>query len=152
MSNLKTRFGTLDYNEEDIVTLSDGLVGFPAHTRFLLLEHKPGSPFRWLQSIDEAGVAFLVANPSHYLPNYELVLGDAHVARLSLTPETPTLVFTTATIPHGRPNDLTLNLAGPIVINVETRTGRQIVLENEAYTTQHRVFPKADLHDSDVAA
>jgi len=152
MSNLNTRFGTLEFNEDDIVTLAEGLVGFPNLTRFLVLEHKPGSPFRWLQSVDEVATAFLVANPSHYVPNFELALPDAHVARLGLTPDTATLVFTTVTIPHGRPDDMTLNLAGPIVINLETRRGRQVVLENEAYTTQHRVFPKADQHDSDAAA
>lgn len=152
MSNLNTRFGTLDYHEDDVITLPEGLVGFSKLTRFLVLEHKPGSPFRWLQSTEDGATAFLVANPAHYVADYELVLGDAHVARLGLTPDTPTLVFTTATIPHGRPNDMTLNLAGPIVINVETRTGRQVVMENEAYTTQHRVFPKADQDDTEAAA
>ena len=50
------------------------------------------------------------------------------------------LVYTTASIPHGRPRDMTLNLAAPIVISGATRLGKQIVLENEAYTMRHRVF------------
>lgn len=152
MSTLQSRFGPVDYDESDLVTLEDGLVGFAKLTRFLVLEHKPGSPFRWLQSIDEPATAFLVADPFHYVADYAPTLTDTQVAVLGLTPETATLIFATASIPRGKPEELKLNLAGPIVINAETRRGRQVVLEDEAYTTQHRVFQTADQHDTSAAA
>lgn len=152
MSTLQSRFGPIDYEESDLVTFSDGLVGFAKLRRFLILEHKPGSPFRWLQSIEEPSTAFLLADPFHYVADYTPQLTDTQVAILGLTPETATLVFATASIPRGKPEELKLNLAGPIVINAETRTGRQVVLEDEAYTTQHRVFRTADQSDSSAAA
>ena len=152
MSTLESRFGTVDYQDGDVLHFPDGLVGFVSLTRFLLLEHKPGSVFRWLQSVDDPGVAFLVADPFHYVADYAPVIADAALAMLGLTPDTVTLTYVTATIPHGRPDDMTVNLAGPIVINAETGTGRQLVLDHEAYTTQHRGFPTADKQGVDAAA
>lgn len=152
MSTFESRFGTVEFEDQDVLNFPEGLVGFSKLTRFLLLEHKPGSTFRWLQSVDDPAVAFLVADPFNYVADYAPVLSDAALAALGLTPETVTLTYVTAAIPHGKPQEMTVNLAGPIIINAETGTGRQLVLENEAYTTQYRVFPTAEKQGSDAAA
>jgi len=39
---------------------------------------------------------------------------------------------------------MTLNLAGPLVINAAERIGRQIVLEDKAYPVRHRVFNQGE--------
>src|ERR1019366_623670 len=109
------------YTDADVVLFEDGLVGFPAHKRFLLVCHKPDSPFRWLQSLDEAQLAFLVTDPSHWVPTYAPIIGDADAVQLGLTDTTPRLVFVTVTIPPGQPDEMTLNLAGPILIDLERR-------------------------------
>lgn len=133
-----TRFGTVEFDGADVLQIDGGLVGLPELRRFVLFETKPGSPFSWLQSLDEPSMAFLVADPGHYMPEY----GD-EVARRC--PEVgDAVVFTTATVPPGRPRDTTLNLSGPIVVDATTRRGRQMVLEDSAYTTRHRVFPIAE--------
>lgn len=136
-----TRFGSIDYDETDILTVIDGLIGFSTLQRFVLLCQNPDSPFRWLQSIDEPALAFLLADPGRYVEGYGVDIDDVLAAQLGLTAETPTLLLTTATIPTGRPKDMTLNLTAPIVINVEKRLARQVVLENDAYTMRYRVFP-----------
>lgn len=138
-----TRFGTIQFQEGDVVTLPDGMVGFPRWTRFVLVQTRAGSPFRWLQSVEDPGLAFLLADPTAYCPNYAPELPDHVAGSLGLTEETPCLVLVTAAIPRGRPEDMTLNLAAPVVINLENRTGAQVVLESEAYTMKHRVFEQA---------
>ncbi len=45
---------------------------------------------------------------------------------MEIGPETPTMLFTTASIPPGKPDEMTLNLAGPIVINAAKRTAASI--------------------------
>ena len=139
MSTLSgTRFGTVEFDGADVLQIEGGLVGMPALRRFVLFEAKPGSPFSWLQSLDEPSMAFLVADPDRYVPDY-----GGEVARRC--PEiTDAVVLATATVPSGRPNDTTLNLSGPIVVDAATRRGRQMVLEDSAYTTRHRVFPCAE--------
>lgn len=140
---IETRFGQIEASEGDIVELLDGLIGFSNLRRFVLISHNPKSPFRWLQSLDETSMAFLVADPSQYLEDYQPEISDAAATALGLESSTPAMVYTTASIPKGSPRDLTLNLAAPIVINPATRVGMQVILENEAYTMKHRVFEES---------
>ena len=136
-----TRFGAVSFEEQDIITFPDGVIGFPQCTRFVVVSRSEQSPFRWLQSIDLPEFAFLVTDPACYVSNYEPVMGESLSAQLEIGEKTPTLLYTTVSIPHGSPHNMTLNLAGPIVINVETRIGRQFIVEDEAYTVKHRAFP-----------
>jgi flagellar assembly factor FliW len=147
-----TRFGDIEITDEDIVNFPEGLIGFPNSRRYVLLSAKPGSPFRWLQSLDEPALAFLCTDPAHYLPEYTPTISERHARDLKMTEDTARILLCTAAIPKGRPEDMTLNLAGPIVINAEVRQGRQIVLEDGAYTIRHRVFPQADRVKEPVAA
>lgn len=133
-----TRFGTVEFDGSEVLQFEGGLVGLPELRQFVLFEAKPGSPFSWLQSLDEPHLAFLVAEPERYVPEY-----GSDVARRC--PEiADAVVLATATIPAGRPQDTTLNLSGPIVVDAATRRGRQLVLEDSAYNTRHRVFPQSE--------
>jgi flagellar assembly factor FliW len=147
-----TRFGAIDYEEEDVLTFREGLIGFPNGRRYLLLSLKDDSPFRWLQSLEEPALAFLVADPAHWLLDYEPVVRKEIAQALALTEETPRFLLTTAVIPPGRPDEMTLNLAGPLLINAETRQGAQVVLEDDAYTIRHRVFQSANRVSASAAA
>lgn len=137
-----TRFGAVEFTNEDIVTLEGGLLGFPDSTRYLVLQHKEGSPFRWFQSIDQPSLAFLVVDPSTFVEGYTPTLSDEAAGTLGLEADTPLLVYTIATIPNGKPDEMTINLAGPIVINGATRVARQLVIEDPNCAIKHRVFGK----------
>jgi flagellar assembly factor FliW len=147
-----SRFGDIEYTEEDVILFDEGLIGFPNTKSFLILAHKPGTPFRWLQSIDEPSLAFLVAIPEYFVPDYAPTVSDATVREMALTEESDKLVFATVSIPAGQPQEMTLNLAGPIVVNVDTRQARQVVLEDDAYTIRHRVFEQANRVSQRMAA
>jgi flagellar assembly factor FliW len=151
-----TRFGTIEYAEEDVLVLNEGLIGLPACRNYLVLSHKENSLFRWLQSIEEPALAFLLLDPAAFAPNYAPQLPAAAIAALGLTEETPRIVFAIVSIPAGCPQEMTANLAGPIVINAEARVGAQIVLDDETWTTRHRVFDPSNavvtIEDSKIAA
>lgn len=135
-----TRFGAIEYATEDVFHFKEGLIGFANLTQFLLLAHKQDSPFRWLQSIDEPALAFLTAYPSHYISDFALDVDDAVAADLGLNETSSAAVLATVTIPQGKPNELTINLAGPIIVNLETRIGKQLVVEGDSHALKHRVF------------
>jgi len=147
-----SRFGNIDYQDHDIITFEEGLVGFPTITRFVILCPREDKPFRWLQSIDEPELAFLVTDPAAYVPEYAPAVSTTTARSLSLEPQTPRLLFTTVNIPRGKPDEMSINLAGPLVINAIERKGKQIVLEDGAYTTKYRVFQTADRVSDEVAA
>lgn len=139
-----TRFATIEYQAEDVVTFPEGLIGFPDYRNYVLVCTKDGSPFRWLQSVEEPALAFLVADPAHYVPDYSPEVPAAVVKALALDEKTPRLVYATAAIPPGNPTGLTLNLAAPLIINAESREALQVVVEDPAYTMRYKVFHKAD--------
>lgn len=135
-----TRFGALEFTTEDVVEFSDGLVGFPDVKRFVLIQHKEGSPYRWLQSLDLGDLAFLVVDPSVYVSEYAPDMPRSFADSLQMQEDTPRLVYTIVTIPRGRPEEMTLNLAGPIVINLATQRAAQIVLEDDRFPIRFSVF------------
>lgn len=135
-----SRFGRLEYCDADIVEFSGGLLGFETRTRFVLIQHKEGSPFRWMQCLDDGNLAFLVVDPAVYVGNYAPVMPSSVADELNMSEDSPRLVYTIATIPAGRPKDMTLNLAGPLLIHAETGKAKQIVLDTETYSLRFRVF------------
>ena len=48
-------------------------------------------------------------------------------------------VFAVATIPED-PNEATLNLMAPIVINEKARCGKQVILHESKYSVKHPLF------------
>ncbi|MES1227157.1 MAG: flagellar assembly protein FliW [Armatimonadota bacterium] len=138
-----TRFGELTFEQADLVTFINGIVGFPDCRQFVLIQHKEDSPYRWLQSVDDGSIAFLVVDPSTHVPEYAPNMPQTVAVQLGMNDDTPRLVYTIVTIPRGRPHEMTINLAGPIVINAESGQAVQVVLEDDAYAIRHRVFNEA---------
>lgn len=148
----QTRFGTIDFTDQDVVQFAEPILGFPDSSRFVLVHIRDDSPFRWLQSVDEPEVSFLVVDPAHYFAEYAPLISNADALSLGLTENTPRLVYTIASIPPGRPEDMTLNLAAPVVINLEKGWGRQLILERENYAIRQRVFEPQDQVQQTAAA
>ncbi len=134
------RFGKVEFTTEDVVTFRGGLLGFPKNECFIVIQHKEGSPFCWLQSVESGDLAFLVVDPGHYVTEYAPEMPEQVAADLQLSEETPRLVYTIVTIPKGKPDDLTLNLAGPLLINAESRVAQQVVVEDHRYPIRYKVF------------
>jgi flagellar assembly factor FliW len=68
------------------------------------------------------------------------IITEADVERLQLCEETPKAVLTTVSIPSGNPHAMTANLLAPLVINTESRIGRQVILDDERYHTRHPIL------------
>lgn len=139
-----TRFGDLQYEKDDVLSFPEGIIGFWQLTEFVLLNPKADGQFRWLQSTQEPSLAFLLTDPTFYLEEYSKAVGDLDLAELGIDGNTPYMVMVTASIPKGDPQGMTINLAAPVVINVASRKGAQILLDNPAYTIKHRAFADAE--------
>jgi len=129
-----TRFGTIEISDDRLLAVPDGLLGFEQHTQFGVLDHAPGSPFRWLQSVHEPALAFVVIDPFAFFLDYDVLISDADAAQLGL--ESPEDVEVMALVTFA-PGDITANLVGPVVVNRKTRMARQLVLSDPRYGTRH---------------
>lgn len=134
-----TRFGSIDVDENALITMPSGLIGFEAFTRFCLVRHRTGENFQWFQSVEEPGLAFVVVDPAAYFDGYEVEISDSDVERLGLADAADAVVLTIVTIRDGGAV-ITANLAAPIVINSKNNIGAQVVLQNELYTTRHTLI------------
>lgn len=135
-----TRFGTIKVAADDIITFEDGLVGLSQYRRFVLIRHDSEGPFWWLQSVEEPSFAMLLIDPWYFCADYEVVLSDTDAEKLQMREETPKAVLATVSIPPGNPHAMTANLLAPLVINTETRIGRQVILDDERYQTRHQIL------------
>lgn len=138
----KTRnFGSIEVRSDQIISLEPGLLGFTQYHRYVLIEHHQEAPFLWLQCLDKSDLAFVVIDPRYLLSDYQP--GPPAQIMRDLGAESPEdLKFLVIlTIPPGKPQDMTANLMGPVVINLRTRQGRQLVVEAPHYSHKHRVLP-----------
>jgi len=139
---IRTRnFGAIEVQSDQIIYLDPGLLGFSQFHRYVLIEHRQEAPFLWLQCIDKAALAFVVVDPRYLLTDYQP--GSLAQARRDLKIEHPEdlRVLVILTIPPGKPQDMTANLIGPVIINLKTRQGRQIIVEDSQFSHKHRVLP-----------
>jgi flagellar assembly factor FliW len=141
MLRLETKgAGTVEVSEEAVITMPKGMVGFPAHKRFILLPHREDSPFSWLQSVEEPGLAWVVINPQLLLPDYRVRVCEAELEGIAPIRPQDLKVFAVVNIPPGAAERATVNLAGPVVINSGSRLAKQVVLKQGTYSPCHPLF------------
>lgn len=134
-----TRFGEIEVKDADLIELPAGLIGFPELKRYVILDHDKDSPFKWLQSLDDGAIAFVLINPLLFKPDYTVEVTEAEVSDLGLKTEEDAVISVIITIPTN-PQNMTANLKAPLVFNLQTRRGKQLVLSNSAYTTRHNIM------------
>lgn len=142
------RLGEIEINAAEIITFPDGIIGFPDYKRYVELEFLDGSPLRLLQAIDAPELAFFIIDPLLFIQDYELEISDSDMANLNAEKIEDVMVRAIVTIPEN-PYNMTANLQGPLVINVNTRLAKQIVNSDQRYTTKHKVL--ADPETSPVS-
>ena len=135
-----SRFGTLDIDEDSILTFPSGLLGFPESHRYVMLDHDTEAPFKWLQSLDDPAVAFVIIDPALLLTDYHIGVSGDVLAEVqgSEADELSTAVI--LTIPSEDPCSMTANLRGPLLMNRRTKLCKQLVLSDE-FPTRHPLFP-----------
>ena len=134
------RFGDLDVPLESVFEFPEGLVGFPSARRFVLLDHRPGSTFKWMLSVEDPELAFAVADPSDLVAGYVAPFESA--ARAVAAEPADLVIFALVTIPQN-PTEMTVNLMAPVAVNLKNRIARQLVLEETGLDPAHPVLGDA---------
>lgn len=131
-------FGTIEVPESEILEFRRGLLGFENLTRFVHLENNEEAPFGWLQSLDDPGTTFVVANPAVFFSDYRIELDPRELGDVKPGPNERLTVLSICTLSE-RLEDVTMNLQGPLIINSATRQGKQVVLNRSPFSTKHRI-------------
>jgi flagellar assembly factor FliW len=138
----KTRlFGEIEIEDEKIIQIDQGIIGFPELRHFTLIfdaDREEKSVIMWLQSMDDGDIAIPAAVPADLLPDYNPTVDNELLESLgTLTPEN-TYVLVTVTVPRNI-EDISVNLKAPIVINTDTNKGCQLIVEDD-YAVRYKIY------------
>lgn len=133
------RFGELEVSAEEIISFPEGILGFANLHRYCLVDTGDDTLILWLQSLDDANVAFPVLEPKIFKNDYIAKLSSQELKQLKLDSINQSIVFTILTIPRDVAQ-MTANLKAPIVVNLREQIGKQVVLQENEYTLKHLMF------------
>lgn len=138
--NIETKnFGLVSYNEEDVLHFDDGIPGFEGLKSFILLSSEEFTPFKWLQSLDDTDIAFVIIDPKAVVKDYKVGINEETIRLLDIKNLNHILVFAIVVIPR-EIEKMTANLKAPIIINAENNKGMQILLDNDDYMIKHPIL------------
>jgi len=123
-----TRFGRIEVAAGDVIRFPSGLPGLEHCREWALLADAGNDALGWLQSTTRGDVALAVVSPRRFVPDYQVRIPRSELVPLDIVDVRAAQVVVVV----GRNGTtLTLNLKAPIVINLEARTGRQVVTSGE---------------------
>jgi len=134
--NIQTRdFGEMEITKDDIITFDEKIYGFEEYSDFIMIyDDEFNGEYTWLQSTEEPGLCFIMANPvlvSDYAPDFlkeaNKILGEGE------------LEYWLMMVVHEDIRMSTVNLKSPIIINLDNRKAMQLILE-EDYPVKHYLF------------
>ncbi|VVM33512.1 flagellar assembly protein FliW [Terribacillus sp. AE2B 122] len=129
--NIETKyFGRMTVDEEKVIRFEKGLPGFQDEKAFVLIDFPDNPVFQILQSITTALVAFVVASPYHFNKEYSFDLEEQVKEELSIARPEQVKVLSILTL-RDPFVDSTINLQAPLIINIDSLIGQQIILADE---------------------
>lgn len=134
-------FGETVVRESRIIQFSAGLPGFIGETEFVLLDLPENPAFQILQSVTSSNTAFIVLNPYHIYHDYSINLDDNLLESLKIDSEKDVAVLAIVTLKNPF-HKSTVNLKAPIIINADSKQGKQYILNTDDYSAKAPIAPE----------
>jgi flagellar assembly factor FliW len=146
---VSTRFGDIEVDDTKAIVFRQGLIGFPDARRYVLLYPNGRGKVAWLQSLEVTGLAFPVVDGAmlgsdYPQPSAARLAQDAGIGVTDLA----VLVVVAAEKGVG----LIANMLAPLVIDLETHSGAQIVLDPQRYSASAKLGRMANTSRADHAS
>jgi len=145
------RFGEIEVDEDKVITFPDGLLGFPHCKRYAIIENEEIEPLKWLQSLDESWLAFVIVDPFILMREYEFEVPAEVAENLGMDGPEDAIVYVILTIGEDI-RETTANLQAPLIISRKTRLGKQLILTNGSYPVRYPVLKERGGEDADLGA
>lgn len=136
-------FGNIEIDDDKIITMDKGMIGFPDLKHFALIfdeekkEQKKGF-IMWFQSMDDGDIAFPVMDPHRVLDDYAPSVNEELLSGLGEMTIENTYILVTVTVPK-KVEDFSANMKAPIVINTDTQKGAQVITESD-YPVKFKLY------------
>jgi flagellar assembly factor FliW len=133
------RHPVFQFQEDVIISFPAGLIGFSHLHSFFLLEPSDSYPLKFLQSVEEPAISFTCIDVAAIKMDFQFTLNEEEAKALALEKLEDALVLALVVIPED-PRQMTANLAGPLVINIQTKQARQVILNIEDYALKYPII------------
>ncbi|UCD63414.1 MAG: flagellar assembly protein FliW [Candidatus Zixiibacteriota bacterium] len=133
------RLGQLEVPDDKVIFTEKPILGFEHLRRYCLVDVEELRPFLWLQSVDDPAIAFLMVNPRVFFPDYRIEVNSNEIAELQVNRVEAVETYVIVTVPE-RPDEMSVNLQGPLLINTENNKAKQLILVNSGYQIAHRIM------------
>jgi flagellar assembly factor FliW len=133
----------LDLLQGKVLRFNGSILGFEELDEFEVSVVEEGSPYAYLQSVQDENISFLVVTPFVFYPNYtfEIENNDKSLLELNSNEEVAVINIVTIKEPYTKS---TVNLLAPLVLNIATEQARQLVLPPQStYGTNDPLFKEA---------
>lgn len=131
-------------DKDILITFQEGIFGFEDYTEFVpLLVEENNDGMLYLQNTKEEQLCFLVMNPFLLKEDYAPVLSEEDRKALKVKDDGD-LAYYVMCVTKDIPEESTVNLKCPIVINVPAREARQVILETDEYGLRHQLREFSD--------
>ncbi len=129
--------GTIEYTQEDVINFEKGILAFEDNKEFVIIRNED-TEFYYLQSLEDDEVTFILVDLKTAMPNYN---PEVEVEQLEDLGEINNNlgIYNICTVQEEM-EDMTVNLLGPLVINLDTRKGKQVIVSKDDYSIKHKLF------------
>ena len=134
MKKIETRFGQVEYDPANLLHFPTGLIGFPTLHDFIVMPNKKKGPLFWIQAIDDTEIAFVLTDPTNFFLDYSITPDDTERKQLLIDTEEPCFILSVVTVPPDQ--NISINLAAPILFAPSTNRAIQIILEDSSYESK----------------
>ena len=131
----------LPWTEDQVIRFPCGLPGFENARKFIIMSVPEHQPFHWMECVDEGNtIRFAIINPLSFRPDYQPKIKKEELAALNIADPKELLLYVIVTL-RAPLMESTANLMGPLFINIREKVGKQIIIENDAYSLRERIIP-----------
>ena len=126
--------------KEKIIFFPEGIPAFEEEKEFIIILNQD-SPFSYLQSVKNKDLSFIIIDPFEIFSDYDIIIPETAKNKLKIEKSEDVIIYTIVVIPEDVENTTT-NLLGPIIINRREMLGKQVILDDQRYSTKHFIFKK----------
>lgn len=135
-------FGQVDITEDKIIEFEAGIFGFEEFKNYTIIydiEQEGDTTISWLQSTEEPGLALPIINPLVVKADYKPSVNEELLKSLGTLTEENIVMYLVMTVPSDVIK-MSANLKAPLVINMDSKKGVQVVADNSDYKVKHNIY------------
>ncbi len=140
MKILSEKLGEIEIDENSIIHFVSPIIGFNDINQYVIVKLNQNDKFSWLQACNDKSVTFPITVPQAFDIDYTFEIDDNNQKLLNLEGSDDILTFNIVNIPLNRPEDATINLLAPVVINIKQNIGAQLILSGSNHLPNKRLF------------